>query len=122
MLYHTPPGSAVRFTIKFNNTVGLAYELKELCVLLDGAPLFTSKQIETAPKNVTWDGRISYAQHRVQVQAIYRMNGEVYAVRIAKDIGAIDAGNLEIIAFESDKKPAIKMKLPKDTPDPQCEH
>lgn len=138
MLYHTPAGDAVRYTIKFMNTMSAPYELVDLCILLDDAPLFTAKDIETAPKDVKWDGRISYAHHRVQVQATYRVKVSspmvnvkpaMIAVRAAREIGAIDGGSLEITVFENgspttpiENRPAIKMLHPKDTPEPKCEH
>lgn len=139
MVYHTPPGTAVRYSVKFVNHMSAQYELRDLCILLDGLPLFTAKDIEAAPRDVKWDGRISFAQHRVRVQAVYavRMSTGVYdyvnglkvTLRAARDIGAIDGGSLEIDAHEQggpttplEKRPAIKMNLPKDTPEPRCDY
>jgi hypothetical protein len=139
MLYHTPPGDAVRYTIKFANKMSNQYQLIDLCILLDEAPLFTAKDIEASPKDVKWDGRLSHAHHRVQVQATYRVKiapapfvdvkPAMISVRAVRDIAALDGGSLDITAFEQggpttpiEKRPALKMAHPNDTPEPKCEH
>lgn len=124
MLYHTPPGNAVRYSVKFVNALSADFELVDLCILVDGAPLFTSKEIEAAPKDVKWDGRLSYAQHRVQVQISYKAKGEptTSALRGTRDIAAIDGGALEITVRQVDQKPALELALPKDTPEPKCDY
>ncbi len=124
MLYHTPPGNAVRYSVKFVNALGADFELVDVCILVDGAPLFTAKEIEAAPKDVKWDGRLSYAQHRVQVQISFKPKGAptTAAVRATRDIAAIDGGALEITVYQVDKKPTLKLSLPKDTPEPKCDY
>lgn len=122
MVYHTPPGNAVRYTIKLENELSADVELSDVCILLDGAPLFTAKDIEAAPKDVSWSGRMSYAQHRVSVQLIFKTKKSTVTVRAARNIAAIDGGALAITAHAEAAGPAIKMKLPKDTPEPKCEY
>lgn len=129
MLYHAPPASATRFSIKFVNKMGPSFQLAEVCILLDGAPLFTGKDIEAAPKDVTWNGRLSLARHRVEVQVVYRAGALNLTVRAVREIAAIDGGSLEIVAHEQggpttplEKRPRLQLALPKDTPEPQCDH
>jgi hypothetical protein len=122
MVYHTPPGNAVRYTIKLDNELGADTELADVCILLDGSPLFTAKDIEAAPKDVQWSGRMSYAQHRVLVQLVFKTKKSTMIVRAARNIAAIDGGALSIVAHAEAAGPAIKMKLPKDTPEPRCEY
>lgn len=129
MVYHTPSGDGVRYAIKFANTLPAEYELADLCILVDGAPLFTAKDIETSPKSVRWDGRLSYAHHRVAVQARVRVKANtdvMISVRAAREIAAIDGGALDVVAFAQataaiEKRPGLKLTHPKDTPEPKCE-
>ena len=143
MVYHAPPGSSTDYTIRFVDKISADFELVDVCVLLDGAPIWTGPEIKDAVANAgkhpaAWKGRLSGTRHTIEVQVIYKPRGDMpgldvtktyqFFVRAAQEVAASDGAELELITFDKggketpvEERPAIKATLPSGSSQPRCE-
>ncbi len=145
MVYVAPPGSKAGYTIELVNEVGPTFELVDVCVLLDGAPVFTQAELdERLPKAkkpngaIAWQGKIGDVRHTVEIQATYRLRTTegvpdptqdyTYYVRAAQEVAPVDGATLQLIVREQPDQPlmsedrlTVAATLPKGTAQPRCE-
>lgn len=145
MVHTAGPGSKAAYTIELVNEVGPSFELVDVCVLLDGAPVFTQGEIdERLPKakkgkgSIAWQGRIGDVRHTVEIQVTYRLRATEgvpdptknysYFVRAAQEIAPVDGATLQLIVREDEGAPimdedrlTVAATLPKGTAQPRCE-
>jgi hypothetical protein len=130
MMYHSPPGASTDYKITFTNKVSANFEVVEVCVLLDGAPIFDRGA-------TSWAGKIENVRHTVEVQVLYKpkkdlpgfdptKTWDIY-LRAAQEVAASDGAELELIATENEKadKPEQRLvltaTLPSKSKQPRCE-
>ena len=142
ILYHAPPGSSDAYTIRFVNNASSDFELTDVCVLLDGAPIWSDSEIKeylprAAKHPAVWKGKIANVRHTVEVQITYKpkapFEGEditktyTVFVRAAQEIAATDDGELELTVTErgdSKSPPNERLAIAATTParaQPRCE-
>jgi hypothetical protein len=142
VVYHAPPGSSTEYTIRFVDKMSADFELVDMCVLLDGSPIFTGSEVKEAVANAgkhpaVWKGKLASVRHEINVQVIYKPRGDMpgldvtkkyeFKIRAAQEIAASDGAELELIAFDRgkesplDERPAIRATLPSNASQPRCE-
>lgn len=142
MVYHAPPGSSTEYTIRFVDKISADFELTDVCVLLDGAPIWSGSEIKEAVANAgkhpaVWKGKLASVRHTIEVQVVYKPRGDLpgldvtktyeFFVRAAQEVAASDGAELELITFDRGKneplesRPAIKATLPSGASQPRCE-
>lgn len=142
MVYHAPPGSSTEYTIRFVDKISADFELQDVCVLLDGSPIWSGTEVKDAVANAgkhpaVWKGKMSSVRHTIEVQVVYKPRGDMpgldvtkkyqFFVRAAQEIAASDGAELELITFDRGKespleeRPAIKATLPSTASQPRCE-
>lgn len=142
IVYHAPPGSSTEYTIRFVDKISADFELLDVCILLDGAPIFSGSEAREAVANASkhpavWNGKLASVRHEIAVQVIYKPRGDMpgldvtktyeFRVRAAQEIAASDGATLELITFDRgkdaplDERPAIRATLPSGASQPRCE-
>lgn len=141
MIYRSAAGASAGYTIRFVNKVPAQFELADVCVLLDDAPIFTQKEVDAfLPKAATepasWTGKIGNSRHTVLVQVIYRTHkkdAEVGAsptdrivLRAALEIAPAGGAELELTAVDkgegkAESRLVLDASLPAGTAQPRCE-
>lgn len=142
IVYHAPPGSSTDYTIRFVDKMSADFQLVDMCILLDGAPIFTGGETKEAVDNASkhpavWKGKLASVRHTIEVQVVYKPRGDmpgldvtktyVFNVRAAQEIAASDGAELELITFDRgkdaplDERPGIRATLPSGASQPRCE-
>jgi hypothetical protein len=138
LLYHAPSGSSDRYTIRFINQAGADFHLKDVCILLDGAPLFGDNEVRelVTKSGGAWTGKLADVRHTVEIQVTYEPLGALrdaevtktytFVVRAAQEIAASDGAELELtIVDEGGAEPEHRLKLiatlPAKSSQPRCE-
>lgn len=141
MLYRSGAGASAGYTIRFVNKVPAKFELTDVCILLDDAPVFTQREIDAwlpkaAAEPALWSGKIANVRHTVLVQIIYRpvkKDAEAGAspsdrvvLRAALEVAPVGGAELELTAVDkgegkAEARLALDATLPAGTAQPRCE-
>lgn len=141
MIYRSAPGASSGYTIRFVNKVPAKFDLVDVCVLLDEAPVFTQKEVDAfLPRSATepfeWSGKLGNSRHTVQVQITYRPKkaddeagakpSDRILLRAALEVAPASGAELVLTAVDkgegkAESRLVLDATLPAGTAQPRCE-
>jgi len=141
MIYRSGAGASANYTIRFVNKVPAKFELADVCVLLDDAPVFTQKEVDaylskSSSEPAAWSGKIAHVRHTVLVQITYRTHkkdeeagaspSDRIVLRAALEVAPAGGAELELTAVDkgagtAESRLALEATLPAGTAQPRCE-